>query len=155
MMSIKRSAVVTAAALAVAFGSSLAAAHAATYSENFSTTNGTSTINVGDTVDFYSTEEISGLDDGDSLDLWKYPSLSPIFSADVIPYGGEQPYTFDTPGEYTYFSDIGNYEDYSNIIDVVATTPIPAAFPLFASGLGVVGLLARRRKRKAAAALAA
>ena len=27
-------------------------------------------------------------------------------------------------------------------------TPLPAAFPLFAGGLGVIGLLARRRKRK-------
>lgn len=30
-------------------------------------------------------------------------------------------------------------------------TPLPTALPLFASGLGVVGILARRRKRKAAA----
>jgi hypothetical protein len=28
-------------------------------------------------------------------------------------------------------------------------TPLPAALPLFAAGLGVVGLLARRRKRAA------
>lgn len=31
-------------------------------------------------------------------------------------------------------------------------TPLPAALPLFVTGLGVVGLLARRRKRKAALA---
>lgn len=31
------------------------------------------------------------------------------------------------------------------------STPLPAALPLFAGGLGLVGLLARRRKRKAAA----
>jgi hypothetical protein len=30
-----------------------------------------------------------------------------------------------------------------------AATPLPAAFPLFAGGLGVIGLLARRRKRMA------
>ena len=32
-----------------------------------------------------------------------------------------------------------------------ATTPIPGALPLFATGLGALGLLARRRKRKVAA----
>jgi len=32
------------------------------------------------------------------------------------------------------------------------TTPLPAAFPLFAGGLGVIGLLVRRRKQKAQAA---
>ena len=34
------------------------------------------------------------------------------------------------------------------------TTPLPAAFPLFASGLGVMGFFAKRRKRKDAAAMA-
>ena len=34
-------------------------------------------------------------------------------------------------------------------------SPLPAALPLFASGLGVMGFLARRRKRKVTAALAA
>jgi hypothetical protein len=42
--------------------------------------------------------------------------------------------------------------DVSNIDVTVGATPLPAAFPLFASGLGVMGLFARRRKRKAAAA---
>lgn len=35
-----------------------------------------------------------------------------------------------------------------------STTPIPAALPLFASGLGALGLLGWRRKRKASAAIA-
>jgi hypothetical protein len=33
----------------------------------------------------------------------------------------------------------------------VVTTPLPAALPLFATGLGALGLLGWRRKRKAAA----
>ena len=37
----------------------------------------------------------------------------------------------------------------------VSTTPLPAAFPLFASGLGAMGLFGWRRKRKNAVTLAA
>jgi hypothetical protein len=37
----------------------------------------------------------------------------------------------------------------------VFQTPLPAAFPLFATGLGAMGLLGWRRKRKAATAVAA
>jgi hypothetical protein len=37
----------------------------------------------------------------------------------------------------------------------LTATPLPAALPLFAGGLGVMSLLARRRKRKNAAAIAA
>jgi hypothetical protein len=40
-------------------------------------------------------------------------------------------------------------------ITAAAATPLPTALPLFASGLGVMGLLGWRRKRKKAAALAA
>ena len=36
----------------------------------------------------------------------------------------------------------------------IAETPLPAALPLFATGLGALGLLGWRRKRKAAATLA-
>lgn len=39
--------------------------------------------------------------------------------------------------------------------DPIAPVPLPAALPLFVSGLGVMGLLAWRRKRKAAALQAA
>ena len=37
----------------------------------------------------------------------------------------------------------------------IAETPLPATLPLFASGLGALGLLGWRRKRKSTAALAA
>ena len=37
---------------------------------------------------------------------------------------------------------------------LASATPLPAALPLFATGLGVMGWLAKRRKRKNAAALA-
>jgi DNA-binding beta-propeller fold protein YncE len=37
-------------------------------------------------------------------------------------------------------------------IEVFAPTPLPTALPLLATGLGAIGLLAWRRKRKAAAA---
>ncbi len=37
------------------------------------------------------------------------------------------------------------------IVGSSSTTPIPATLPLFASGAGLIGLLARRRKRKAQA----
>jgi hypothetical protein len=38
--------------------------------------------------------------------------------------------------------------------DPPAATPLPAAFPLFAGGLGLMGLFARSRKRKSASRLA-
>jgi hypothetical protein len=46
-------------------------------------------------------------------------------------------------------------ESGSQVIASVASTPVPGALPLFASGLGVVGYLAKRRKRSAKQAPAA
>jgi len=50
-----------------------------------------------------------------------------------------------------------NYDLVSKAIDPpgVATTPLPAALPLFASGLGALGLFGWRRKRKGVGAIAA
>ena len=53
--------------------------------------------------------------------------------------------------------DNGSYADFSTKIlrstsaIVPIATPVPAALPLFAAGLGALGLLGWRRKRKAAA----
>jgi hypothetical protein len=53
------------------------------------------------------------------------------------------------PGAHTWFS----LEAPANGIEVTGintATPLPAALPLFAGGLGALGLLGWRRKRKAA-----
>jgi hypothetical protein len=44
------------------------------------------------------------------------------------------------------------WAEIGRISAATATTPLPAALPLFATGLGALGLLALRRKRKALAA---
>jgi hypothetical protein len=55
---------------------------------------------------------------------------------------------WDAPGEY---GDNSGSQQLSVTV-VPGATPLPGALPLFASGLGALGLLARRRKRKALAA---
>jgi hypothetical protein len=47
----------------------------------------------------------------------------------------------------SYFNDQGDIVSLSVQSDI--DTPIPAALPLFATGLGALGLLGWRRKRKA------
>jgi hypothetical protein len=63
------------------------------------------------------------------------------------PYSVTEEYTITTHG-------FGNTND---TIDLSATaaTPIPGALPLFAAGIGMMGLLARRRKRNNSALAAA
>jgi len=55
---------------------------------------------------------------------------------------------------YEHQTDAGNRVVTGGSLVPLAATPIPAALPLFAGGLGLIGLLARRRKRLAVAALA-
>jgi hypothetical protein len=92
---------------------------------------------------------------GDVLDL--------TFAAALPASGGG---TVGVTGNYV--ESFGAFETYSGcslyfalcaefIADAgeVTTTPLPAAAPLFAAGLGALGLIATRRKRKNAAAFAA
>ena len=68
---------------------------------------------------------------------------------------GSNPVRFDlqTSGVYAFYYNNEQSEASGTITSTLApaATPIPAALPLFASGLGAIGLLARRRKRKAQA----
>jgi hypothetical protein len=50
------------------------------------------------------------------------------------------------PGTYIWTWDEGA----DNFTLEIGQTPIPTALPLFAGGLGVIGLIAGRRKRRAA-----
>jgi hypothetical protein len=105
-------------------------------------------------------------------------SLFDLAGPSVMTSPGNGTLSFLFDGSFTYtpdpnFSgtDTFSYDDFgfifspfdetiSNIatVSIVVTptaTPLPAALPLFASGLGVMGLFGWRRKRKAADALAA
>ena len=65
--------------------------------------------------------------------------------------------TFSGTAESVSFAGPGAYAAYSGITlgsASVNATPLPAALPLFATGLGALGLLGWRRKRKKSAAIA-
>jgi phospholipase/lecithinase/hemolysin len=66
-------------------------------------------------------------------------SLAAIYLANVAPGGSWAGSSYNI----SLLSDTGNQ-------DLVFVTPLPGALPLFASGLGAIGLLARRWKRKTA-----
>lgn len=59
-------------------------------------------------------------------------------------------------GNTGFTGEVGGteYYNYTGAINLTAT-PLPAAFPLFAGGLGLIGLIAGRKKRKVAALAAA
>ena len=52
------------------------------------------------------------------------------------------------PGAFTWFSLEEQPTLTSFAVTGVGSTPLPATLPLFAGGLGLMGLVARRRKRK-------
>jgi hypothetical protein len=95
-----------------------------------------------------------------SSPLFVVPSdiyYSPTASGDIYFYGtsANEGNTFDnTAGPaWGYFPDPRNVESgATSFIVATVETPLPAALPLFATGLGGLGLLGWRRKRKAQAA---
>ncbi len=102
---------------------------------------------------------ISGVGPGDAL--WFYTSASgggliiqdvPGQSSDINLLG-PQLFSGDTSapqfilGTYSLMDPEGNTDTLA-----ISETPLPATLPLFASGLGALGLLGWRRKRKAHAA---
>jgi hypothetical protein len=59
-------------------------------------------------------------------------------------------YTLPLPGTVIDSLDVDTNASFQIATMATSTTPLPAALPLFASGLGALGLLGWRRKRKAA-----
>jgi hypothetical protein len=75
-----------------------------------------------------------------------FGTTNPNFDGDPILFGLGQITSFN-PGTFTTI-------DYDNLTFGVSATPLPAALPLFTTGLGALGLLGWRRKRKTQAAVA-
>jgi hypothetical protein len=81
---------------------------------------------------------VSGVNYSDAIDVLNLPPSLEIFDEGSIESpNGAFGYVDDDPGIWT-----------------VSQTPLPAAFPLFATGLGALGLFGWRRKRKAQAVVA-
>jgi hypothetical protein len=77
----------------------------------------------------------------DQLQLGFSPNLNTTGPISITTTGG----SYDDQGGFTRTVTGGFVEDAT----LISTTRLPAAFPLFAGGLGLVSFLARRRKQKA------
>lgn len=77
-----------------------------------------------------------------------------LFTAGGFATPGSQHPDFTQPFEFGYLTLLAGATDavasFDNLSITVNQTPLPGALPLFATGLGALGLLGWRRKRKAA-----
>jgi hypothetical protein len=129
-----------------------------------STYNGTGTITLdfapsatGQTSYSPALEAVTFLIDGESFsgNASSVQFLNGIFrNATFAETKGNTPFRFtlDTTGTFAFFYADGRQDATGTITSsLAATTPLPGALPLFAGGLGVMGLLNWRRKRTAQA----
>jgi len=97
---------------------------------------------------FYSglggTGSVTGTFTGASLSCFSTTCADTLYDLVTFNLGGALSMTLVDSGQAAFEFGFNN-----------TATPLPAALPLFAGGLGVVGLLARRKKRKGVTALSA
>ena len=104
-----------------------------------------------------------------SLDASNHPTLVDEYNLNVSSLGLQSDFTIPAGAlllhtNYVFDVTLGYYDPAYGLEDTSETytqgiydpsgTPLPAALPLFASGLGALGLLGWRRKRKASAVIA-
>lgn len=85
-----------------------------------------------------------------SLGLQIFADSSTSSTINTADYSNTAQLFFDFAEAGAVFSAVSGH-NYSSVAIDPSATPVPAALPLFASGLGALGLLGWRRKKKAAA----
>jgi hypothetical protein len=92
-------------------------------------------------------------DGAGTLTLSSDPSLSKALVDVPFITVGINGWAYGTGSAVWYSQDsFGDTLTGSGSATITSETPLPGALPLFASGLGALGMLAKRRKRKAALA---
>ena len=109
-------------------------------------------VNAGDTITFVLRDLTSGTDIS-SVSSLNADTRQHIYSTDfagngTIPAGTYIAFEDLLAGQNSDFDYNDDSFVFSNLATTTDSTPIPSALPLFASGVGLVGLFALRRKRK-------
>ena len=88
-------------------------------------------------------QTFTSTNDGTNTNLWELETFSFVANGSTadLSFSGEKGFAY-----------IGLDNVVATDLGAVATTPLPAAFPLFAGGLGLFGLLSRRKRKALAAA---